>query len=374
MNNQDQNFDDGIETLDIEPQTAKINNGVDDYSNNIGSSIGISPSYISNIDLSKKEQIGFLPPEKEEKKKKKNIVKLFVTIIIVCFSIALVGFGVYYYLSLANSKAKKKVILKDLVFDVDTSLSTSPLDYATFNGISSTNCYVNTKDVDTKKSGKSNYSIVCGNEKYDGTITILDKTPPEAVLKTVNKKVNDSIEASEFIESCTDDSECIYSFMDEQQVKASIQNVGSYTVRIKVSDTSGNSIYLDGTLNVTSSDIAYYLECSSPLNNSSEEYVSSIIDELGFNDKDEYLNTLNRTTSYMYLDSNAYKTDKENSGDNAFKNQTGIVSFDDSKYTVKVTYAISKEQFESESNQSDLNNYETINNYYNSKSYICIKK
>ena len=66
MNNQDQNFDDGIETLDIEPQTAKINNGVDDYSNNIGSSIGISPSYISNIDLSKKEQIGFLPPEKEE--------------------------------------------------------------------------------------------------------------------------------------------------------------------------------------------------------------------------------------------------------------------------------------------------------------------
>lgn len=374
MNNQDQNFDDGIETLDIEPQTAKINNGVDDYSNNIGSSIGISPSYISNIDLSKKEQIGFLPPEKEEKKKKKNIVKLFVTIIIVCLSIALVGFGVYYYLSLANSKAKKKVIPKDLVFDVDTNLSTSPLDYATFNGVSSTNCYVNTKDVDTKKSGKYNYSIVCGNEKYDGTITILDKTPPEAVLKTVNKKVNDSIEASEFIESCTDDSECIYSFMDEQQVKASIQNVGSYTVRIKVSDTSGNSIYIDGTLNVTSSDIAYYLECSSPLNNSSEEYVSSIIDELGFNDKDEYLNTLNRTTSYMYLDSNAYKTDKENSGDNAFKNQTGIVSFDDSKYTVKVTYAISKEQFDSESNQNDLNNYETINNYYNSKSYICIKK
>lgn len=374
MNNQNQQFDDGIETLDIEPQTAKINNGIDDYSNNIGSNIGISPSYISNIDLSKKEQIGFLPPEKEEKKAKKNIVKLFVTIIIVCLSIALVGFGVYYYLSLANSKAKKRVIPKDLVFDVDENLSTSPLDYATFNGISSTNCYVNTKEVDIKKSGKYNYSIVCGNEKYDGTITILDKTPPVVVLKTVDKKVNDSIEASEFIEHCTDDSECIYSFMDEHEVKVNIQNAGSYSIRIKVSDTSGNSIYLDGTLNVTSSDIAYFVQCSSPLNNSSEQYVLSIIDELGFNDKDEYLNTLNRTTTYMYLDSNAYKNDKDNSSDNTFKNQTGIVSFDDNKYTVKVTYAISKTQFDSESNETDLNNYQSINEYYNSKSYICIKK
>lgn len=364
-----QNFDEEIESLDIEPVTENPNI-MNDYSNTIGTSVGIDPTHISNIDLSKKEEIGFLPPRLEIKKKKGNILKIFVTIIIVIVSIFLVGFGVYYYLSLANSKAKNRVIPKDLVYEKGVSLSNNPADYATYNGISSTNCYVNTKSVDINKSGNYTYQVVCGNDTYNGSITISDSEAPKVTVKTVNKKVNDSIKAEEFIVECIDDTLCTYAFMDEKMVLNSMLTPGSYTVKLKVSDSSSNSVYIDAILNVSSSDIAYYLECKSPMSMPDDTYAIVTSDTFFFNFSDLYLNVANRTVNFLYLDSSAYQSAKQENTDSVFKNQTGNVTYQDDKYTVLVQMAITKEML----NNTEFTSLEQIQDYYKSMSYTCMKK
>lgn len=364
-----QNVDEEIESLDIEPVTEPLDI-MSDYSNTIGTNVGIDPTHISNIDLSKKEEIGFLPPKKDIKKKKTNVLKLIVTILIVLASIFLVGFGVYYYLSLANSKAKNRVIPKDLVYEKGVSLSNNPADYATYNGISSTNCYVNTKDVDINKSGNYNYQVVCGNDAYNGTITISDSEAPKVAVKTVNKMVNDSIEAKEFIIECTDDSECVYSFMDEKAVLNNMLTPGSYTIKLKVSDTSSNSVYIDAILNVSSSDIDYYLECQSPMSMPDENYAIITSDTFAFNSSDLYLNIANRGVTFLYLDSSSYQSAKIENTDSVFKNQTGNVTYQDDKYSVLVQMAITKEML----NNTEFTSLEQIENYYKSMSYTCTKK
>ena len=365
MENQD--FNEEIESLDTEPT-----NEVKDYSNSLGNSLGIDPNVVSKFYFLKKEEIGILPPKKEDNNKP-SIIKRILFTVAVLFSLALVGFGVYYYLSMANSKARGKVVPKDLVFDVNTELSHKPEDYATFRTISADNCYVDLNNVDVTKPGKYSYSIVCGNESFPGVIVIRDTTTPEVVLKKVVKSVNETISPEEFIESCNDESDCHYSFRDEGEVNSHLKTPGTYEVSIKVSDNDDNSIYVNAELEVINGSISYYLTCKSNAAFSSDEtYAIIYTDSFGIKEDNQFSSSASRIISLMYFDSDSYSNDKGSIKDDTFKDYKGKITYDDDKYIINVESSLTKETLEQEnSNWSD--NVDDILNIYKNKEYVCTK-
>ena len=365
------NIEEPIENLDDQPIT-DIPSAPIDYSNEFNTSSGINSSYVTKLNFSKKEDIGLLPPGRNDNYRKLSLIKKILFTIVILASLAAIGYGLYYYLSLANSKAKNRVKTNELIVDIGASLSTNPEDYATFKGISSANCYVDLKQVDSKSVGKYTYSIVCGNEKYPGSIIIKDGVLPVVTTKPITKIKNSDLLAEDFIITCEDDSKCTHKFKDDSKVKEYLSSAGEYEILIITSDESNNQVESKEKLTVIEADIAYYLTCTNMGFSEDNSYMKTQEDKLAFDNNNSFLGIANRKIVFNYFESNKYKNEKSGNS-TGFKDYQGTVTYNDDKYEVTFNFVLDNETLNSEYANEFPTDYLNIWAFYVTKNFTCNK-
>ena len=319
-------------------------------------------------------EIGTVPPipngpvqtpvmstEEPKPKKKKN--KLIFVIIIVLL-IAAVGVGVYIFLNVSNKPAKIGVTPKEVEIEAGGEVSTNIEDYATFTGINSANCSLDTSNVtDTTVVGAEySFSVTCGANTYNGTVTIVDHTAPVVVLKEVTAQINTTVDPEDFIDSCTDNSECSYEFSDANTVSGYLATAGNYHVDIIVKDAAGNEVTATGTLIVTEDEVpvepSIYLSCT--MNNENLR--------LGIADGN-FTGSATRSYTFTFSDATTYQNFKQtnqNSSSVTYQNVTGTPSFDDATMTLTLTQTLS------DSDVSDLpTTYGELRSHYIADGYTC---
>lgn len=298
----------------------------------------------------------------EPKKKKGN--KLIFVIIIVLL-IAAVGVGVYIFLNVSNKPAPVSVTPKAVEIEAGSEVSTNIADYADFSGINSANCTLDTSSITDVNSVGSEYpfTITCGASTYNGTATIVDTTAPVAVLSPVTVQVGGTVSAEDFVSSCNDVSGCSYSFANEETVKGYLNTAGNYHVDINIKDGAGNQITSEGTLVVTTEEVAevpdadMYLSCAN-----AEETLRFGIVTSNFNGY--------ATRSYEFTLSeseyNTFKSANENSSSVTYNNVTGAPSFDDDTHTLTISQVLSDDEV------ADLpTSYGELRSQYVGDGYTC---
>ena len=298
----------------------------------------------------------------EPKKKKGN--KLIFVIIIVLL-IAAVGVGVYIFLNVSNKPAPVSVTPKAVEIEAGSEVSSNIADYADFSGINSANCTLDTSSITDVNSVGTEYpfTITCGASTYNGTATIVDTTAPVAVLSPVTVQVGGTVSAEDFVSSCNDVSGCSYSFANEETVKGYLNTAGNYHVDINIKDGAGNQITSEGTLVVTTEEVAevpdadMYLSCAND-----EETLRFGIVTSNFNGY--------ATRSYEFTLSeseyNTFKSANENSSSVTYNNVTGAPTFDDDTHTLTITQVLSDDEV------ADLpTSYGELRSQYFGDGYTC---
>lgn len=306
-------------------------------------------------------QTPVMSPEEPKPKKKKN--KLIFVIIIVLL-IAAVGVGVYIFLNVSNKPAKIGVTPKEVEIEAGAEVSTNIEDYATFTGINSANCSLDTSNItDTSVVGAEySFSITCGVNTYNGTAKIVDKTAPVVVLKEVTAQINTEIDPEDFIDSCTDGTECSYAFSDPDTVNGYLATAGNYHVDIIVTDEAGNEVTVTGTLVVTEDEVpvepSIYLSCTM-----NDETL-----RLGIADGN-FTGSATRSYTFTFSDATTYQNFKQanqNSSSVTYQNVTGTPSFDDTTMTLTLTQTLS------DSDVSGLPTaYGELRSHYIAEGYTC---
>ena len=321
-------------------------------------------------------EIGTVPPianipvqtptmNTDEPKPKRKTNKLIFVIIIVLL-IAAVGVGVYIFLNLSNKPASISVIPKEVEIEVGSEVSSNILDYATFNGVNSANCTLNTSNItDTSVVGNEySFSVTCGANTYNGTATIVDTTAPSAVPKDFTVQLNGEVSPQDFISSCTDATDCAYAFSDPDAVSEYLTVTGEHSVDIIVTDEAGNTSTVSATLTVTEDEVPeLYLTCS--LNNETLKLGVTSSNFTG-NALRTYSFTFNSTDEY-----NSFKTQNENSESVTYQNVTGTPSFDDTTLTLTLTENLTKADLDQEEGSTLPTTYGELRQYYGAQGYSC---
>ena len=203
------------------------------------------------VEPNKVQNIGQVPPSNtptNNKTNKKGMNKtLFIVLIIV--AIVAVAFGVYYFLSISS---KATVNLKEVNIGVGDVVSDNINDYATISGDASS-CALNTRNINAQAIGTYSFTITCDGEVYEGTANVVDMIAPVVTLNSaVYKAINSTVTVDEFVESCTDPSNCTTSFTNEATVTNYLSTAGGpYSVEITATDDSGNETIYTSNLYVT---------------------------------------------------------------------------------------------------------------------------
>lgn len=301
----------------------------------------------------------------EEPKPKKKGNKLIFVIIIVLL-IAAVGVGVYIFLNMSNKPAKISVKPKEVEIEAGSEVSTNIEDYATFTGINSANCSLDTSNITDTSVINAEYSftVTCGANTYTGTAKIVDKTAPVVVLKEVTVKVGGELEPGDFIESCTDATDCSYAFRDEETVKGYLNTAADYHVEIIVKDEAGNETIVTGTLRVTEDDVPeMYLDCVK--NNETLRFGIT---------EGNFMGSIIRSYIFTFEDEKTYSDLKNANKDKTemtYQNVTGIPSFNDEDKTLTISLNLSREEIEKELGRSLPNTYGELRSYFISSGYTC---
>lgn len=303
-------------------------------------------------------------PEAPKPKKKQN--KLIFVLILVLL-IAAVGVGVYIFLNMSNGGASVSVTPKNVEIEVGSQISTNIEDYATFNGVASSSCSLDTSNItDTSVIGAEySFSITCNGVTYNGTAVVVDTTAPVVVLKEVTVQVNGSVAPEDFIDTCTDESSCSYEFSDANTVNGYLANIGNYHVDIIVRDEAGNEETVTATLMVVEEEVPdLYLSCS--MNNETVR--------LGITSSTFTGNAV-RTYTFTLSESeyNTFKSQNENSAEVTYQNITGAPSFDDTTFTLTLMQNLTKAQLDQETGSTLPTAYGDLNRYFeNSLGYDCL--
>lgn len=96
--------------------------------------------------------------------------------------------------------------------------------------------------LDLTKTGQRNLTFRHGNKEETVTLTIVDTTAPQAVLKEVNAGKDDVLNAWDFIEEIIDYSNVTVDFV---RPPVAPENYGEDTVQLILTDDSGNSTVLE---------------------------------------------------------------------------------------------------------------------------------
>ncbi|MBE6154643.1 MAG: hypothetical protein E7163_03635 [Firmicutes bacterium] len=334
------------------------------------------PEPINNFNITPIfNDIGIVPPlEKNdnfsenlnENKPKKGINKtLFVIIIII--SLFLVGSIVYFLLHNANSKAT--IITKEVSLEIGDEVSTNKNDYAIFKNVNSNNCSLDTSSVkDIKLGAKYTYKIICNNESYTGTLTVIDTKPPEVKTKKVTIGVNGNITAESFISECNDNSKkCFYKFENESKVMNHLKTPESYHVNIIVSDEAKNTTVVTVELIVSEDVPSLYLICTKDF----EDY--KITNKFGIVES-MFNKYTNRTYEFHFDNQEEYNTFKDNNKDKedvTYKNITGAPNYNDNNLILSINKEISYDDLNNEDDDIVPLNFGELKSFYQNKGYIC---
>lgn len=313
--------------------------------------------------------IGTVPPGSfTEKEKKRKINFKHVSFIILIFAvIALIGGGLYFYLSSTQKVAKSAVLTKKIEVNIGEKLSLKLNDYAEFKNIKATNCILNTKKVDINKIGKYTYIISCGVNDYKGTIKVVDKKAPKVETRMLFKTINEELDINEFIVSCEDNSECVYSLGNFDVLKENMQKEGVYTAMIEASDKENNKITIKEILIVSNNNLNQFLNCKYKdleLNNYKGTYHTNKV--IAFND--DYAEIIVNKTRFVFENDEEYneikkQVNKENIL--TIENASGTPLFEDDKLVITLISVneVSEDEFLGSSYYNDVEEYYDLFDY-----------
>ncbi len=307
--------------------------------------------------------------EEPSKPKKKSGVPKPLFILIVVLALAAVGVGVYIILGM--SRRSISVVTKNVEIEINGEVSNNITDYATFSGIDSSSCSLDTSAIeDTSELGKEyNFIITCKDTKYTGTATIVDSVAPDVSTKPLSVGLNENVVAGDFIDGdCKDETECTYSFKDEEKVKEYLAKEGTYTdVVIVIRDEAGNETEKIVTLEVNSTLASLYLNCQKDVNGYSE------ITKLGLNNQNLFNKTGIKTYTFK-LTSETYNTLKAENQDKetmTYQNLTGKPTFNDEELTLVLSRNVTYEELSSEVNGTIPEAYGELRDFYGNMGYAC---
>ncbi len=319
----------------------------------------------TNFDIG---DIGSVPPVDPTSKKEKKTGKKGWFIFLVIVFILIIGALIFYYLRISKGTLSNAVVTKEINMEMGEELSTNINDYATFKSIASSNCVLNTKNVDILNAGTYEYSITCGNRAYKGNITIKDSQAPVVKTKTLVKKINDPVNPEEFISECADSSGCTYKFQNPEIVNTHLQQAGTYDMNIIINDASNNSTTVAVKLIVIDGDIKVYLNCV--LKDQAEENFAGIvsyIDKIGINTDTNYAGihfNIKEYTASSVDEYNRIKNEYINNQTLIINNGLGNPIFDDTNLTITIEDALNEAEFGE--------SYSEIKTYYEkTKNYQC---
>lgn len=325
--------------------------------------------------------IGTVPPIPEapilteapkSKHKNKKPVNKTIFVLIIVLVIAAIGVAVYVLLGISGKKVNggsSPIILKEVNIELGGEISTNINEYATFKGISSNNCSLNTSKIGSELNETYPFIITCNGINYEGKAKVIDTTSPEVITKEVTTSINSEIKPADFIESCTDATECSFEFKDETAVKELLKTVGIYKNQVVIiaKDTTGNQKEINASLIVSDKEASVYLVCTK--NNST----SKEIDRIGL-DNGNLVGKINREHTFTFANEELYKTAKKEATDGSemtYQNISGKVTFDDANFQFTITKYLTFEEFKQEAGTNLSSAFLDISAYYGTKGYSC---
>lgn len=328
--------------------------------------------------------IGTIPPipdapiltETPNDKKGKKPINKTIFVLIIVLVIAAVGVAVYVLLGMAKTKvggaSNSAIKTKNVEIELGGEISTVITDYAIFNGINSSNCSLNTTKIGNELNEEYPFTITCNGIDYEGKAKIVDTTSPEVILKEVTTSINSEIKPEDFIEACTDATECSYEFKDEAAVKELLKTVGIYKnqVLIIAKDTSGNTTEVKASLIVgeeNTSTASVHLVCTK--NNDSYKEVQ----KLGL-DNGNVVGSIIRDYTFSFANEEEYKKAKGENADGSemtYQDISGKVTFDDAKFQFTITKTLTFEELKQEVGTDISTSFLDISTYFGSKGYSC---
>lgn len=338
--------------------------------------VGMDPVMSVNtngfVEPNKAENIGAMPPSKDQQKQTKPANKILFILLIVSL-IAVVAYGVYYYLSV--SKSKVEVTPKEVAISVGDTLSTNPSDYATIKGTNPANCTVNTLNVDVATMGSYEYTIECNNKAYKGTVVVKDGDGPVLGVNILYKKIGSSLVVDEFVRGCEDPSGCSYEFSDATTVMNNMNELGGpYEVAIKAVDEQQNETTENAILYVMPYDVQWFSVCGTePIVGTN--YTKTSLDRFAVGSDGTsfiHLGASRREVKYVFNSEKDYEAailDKPNTL--TFDNNTGFATYDDEKLTVSISNDLNLSTLNTEFNGAFPTDFLALQSAYANKGIVC---
>lgn len=259
-------------------QTPVPPNGVDPTMGVLNQMPTIEPS-INGMSQDDFNAVPVPPVFNEDDKKKKGIKidKKVIIILLIIILIAAIGFGVYYFLTSAkNTTSSASIVTKDLILELGSTLSQNINDYANISGYDINSCTLDTKNIDVNKVSTYKFYVTCGGTKQEGKAIVDDTSAPVLTLNELTVSPNAVIKADDFVEQCSDNSPCTFSFAEDYSELT--KKVGEYEISIIATDAYNNSVQLKTMLIVSNNAPVKYLTC----------YVENDVDDIYANLKDSY--------------------------------------------------------------------------------------
>lgn len=275
------------------------------------------------------ENIEILQIDELDKHKKKFNYKA-VLLLLILLLIILFGIGLYSFLKFAKENVNNSII-PDKKIEISSNINDFKLELQKdYN-----NCEYNLDKINNNKLGKYNYNIKCKRKKYKGIVQVVDTIKPEVSLKVVNIKSGDTFAANSFVQEINDATNTTVSFDNDIDYN-NYKNNGLYLINIKVVDEGNNETVDSGILLVSNVTASKFL-ISSKIGNSNLNASLKIIDIIGFNSSDYYINAI-REYEYTFNSKSEYDQFKKNNVTNNF------VYYNDDDLSVKEVMIIDREE------------------------------
>lgn len=297
--------------------------------------------------------------------KKKTWVLLLIFVLI-----AAIGFGVYYFLTMAKTSSEKVINTKDVKVELGSALSNNIDDYANIAGYNKNECSLNLDNVNIEKVSTYKYTITCGKTNKEGLVIVDDTTKPEVVTNDVMVALNTTLNPEDFIEECKDASKCSYHF--QINVEDLTKNIGEYDVEILVSDEYNNQTIVTAKLTVSRTAPTKYLTCKK---------TEEILDELGATfvegykigfDANDTFHSAVRTSEFTFKNMDDYnKAVSDYKSANSLNNRSGDATYNESKMSILLKENKTLQDMNTDLNGRLPNNFNIIRAYLSGLGYTC---
>lgn len=392
LNTASVNLEPKVETLDTLPIQEPVLENVSSASSVqeevvpvtpvVEQTVGIETLDNSTVPEEPKDDFGAVPvppvfddgkkkKKKEKKERNKEDGKKTIIVLLIIVLIAAIGFGVYYFLSMAKESASQaSIVLKDMKLELGSTLSSNIDDYATITGYDKANCTLDLANVNLNKVSTYKYKVTCGKQEKEGTIIVDDSQPPKVTVNDLILTPNAALNPEDFIEKCTDASSCSYKFAEDYATLT--EKLGDYEVKIIVSDDFNNEATVVAKLTVSRNAPVKYLTCTSKEENL-EEIPASFVHSyrIGIDGNNTFYNAV-KTSVFTYTTLEEY-----NSAIRGYDSAVGIhgiigtEAFNEAEKSISIKTNKTLNEMNEDLNGNLPNNEVVIRAYLSGLGYTC---